>query len=144
MNRLKDIHAVFECEDVSKQEKEFARMQGMGKLLGELHRGGQENVSNVNKTSSGPNIGINSGNLVQDKLRVAENILHLYDLVTKSHEGFKSDFQVSQNKNNPNFSSLSTSLSSREFLVECLGTISTLDGARSNKARKKGITTEYQ
>ena len=92
MNRLKDIHAVFECEDVSKQEKEFARMQGMGKLLGELHRGGQENVRNVNKSFSGSNIGINSGNLVQDKLRVAENILHLYDLVTKRHEGFKIGF----------------------------------------------------
>ena len=136
MNRLKDIHAVFECEDASKHEKEFARMQGMGVLLGELHAE-QENVGNVNKPFCGSNVGINSGNLVQNRLQVAENILHLYDLVTKSHEGFESDFQVSQNKNNPNFSSLSTSLSSREFLVECLGTISTLDGAGPTRRKRR-------
>ena len=62
--------------------KEFARYKVWGCCLENYTR--SKKMGNVNKPFCGSNVGINSGNLVQNRLQVAENILHLYDLVVKS------------------------------------------------------------
>eukprot|EP00943_MAST-04B_sp_MAST-4B-sp1_P004507 g4507.t1 len=118
MNRLKSIQLIFENNENNingKQfnaEQSFAQIQGLGILLGEATK------QNFSKTSTckGPQHTIYH----IDNTRALDNVTKLFKRITQKEQDNTTDFEISQYKQDPKFSSLTSSLSDQNFLLKCL------------------------
>jgi SpoVK/Ycf46/Vps4 family AAA+-type ATPase len=118
MNRLKSIQLIFENNENDidgKQinaEHSFARIQGLGILLGEATK------QNSSKTSTCK--GLRHTKYHIDNARALHNVTKLFKRITQKEQDNTTDFEISQYKQDPNFSSLTSSLSDQNFLLKCL------------------------
>ena len=117
MNRLKNLVNNDQGKTLNTAEQRFARIQGLVVLFGETKRYCDQNEKLYSNNTN--DMIDKHGKKKIDTLVALNNATQLFKRITKN-DNYNADFEISQNKSDSKFSSLTSSLSDPNFLKNFL------------------------